>query len=233
MFRTVLKDIALGLEGMAFPKVCASCAHLLSDSESSVCGICVRERLERSPVPGHDILLPPKVEAVYSLWEFDKGGMLQELLHKLKYQHQRGIAFDLGKELGRVLKTPFSQMHGDSLSEWALLAVPLHPSKQRKRGYNQAFEIAKGMQKHLHFRLLEEDVVLRKKKTRSQTGFSLLRRSDNLTNAFVLNPEKKLMHKNIIIVDDVFTTGATTFELCRILRQQGIDKLIVTTLARA
>jgi ComF family protein len=233
MLSSFFQDIRLGLESIAFPKVCASCAHLLTDEEAAVCEICINERLESCMNFEQDILLPPKVMAVCSLWEFDKGGMLQDLLHKLKYQHQRGIAFDLGKKLGRKLKASFFSMGEENYRDWAVLAVPLHPSKQRKRGYNQAYEISRGLRKSLPLTLMDADCMLRKKRTRSQTAFSLLKRSDNLKDAFELNPEKKLTHKNIIIVDDVFTTGATTFELCRILRNEDIEKLIIATLARA
>ena len=126
MSASFLKDIALGLEGIAFPKVCAVCAHLLSEQEFSVCNRCIEERLERCNAFEHNIIRPPGVRAVCSLWDFDKGGMLQDVLHKLKYQHRRGVAFDLGKKLGSELKNYFIQKP-EKTEDWALLAVPLHP----------------------------------------------------------------------------------------------------------
>jgi ComF family protein len=177
------------------------------------------------------VILPEGVFAQHALWNFDKGGQLQDLLHHLKYNRLSGVGEDLGKALGQSFRrNRFLDVDQDSA---VLVPVPLHPGKKRKRGYNQARYIAKGVEVATEIAVCDPEDVIRVKNTRTQTGFSLEKRRKNIEGAFKVNKEDMFRGKVCIIVDDVFTTGATTFELASVLLRSGAVKILITTVAQA
>ena len=99
-----------------------------------------------------------------------------------------------------------------------IIPVPLHEDKLSQRGYNQSELIAKGLQQHLKCELLN-GVLVRGKNTVSQTNKSRFYRFENMTGVFYLTEKKKLENKHIILLDDVFTTGATISECIKVLEQ--------------
>src|SRR5699024_5323826 len=98
-----------------------------------------------APASG-DTLLPDGVVFQHALWQFDKGGDLQNLLHLLKYERLTAIGVDLGRKLGERIRVHPPLNKYLSENESVLLPVPLHPRKFRYRGFNQAFKIACGFQ---------------------------------------------------------------------------------------
>ncbi|MCW9708856.1 ComF family protein [Aliifodinibius sp. 1BSP15-2V2] len=182
-----------------------------------------------------DTLLPEGVLAQHALWQFDKGGDLQDLLHLLKYERLTTVGIDLGRELGkRVHKHPFLSRTVKEAPQAVILPVPLHYLKFRYRGFNQAFKIAKGFQEAWpDIPLCDIKSVVRRKNTRTQTGFSLEKRLQNIEDAFRVKVPSVVDKKLIIIIDDVFTTGATTFELAQTVRASGAESVVVLTVAQA
>lgn len=218
---------------LMFPKVCAICGLSLLKSQQFICIECAQNRFERAVSNKIDrINLPESVDLRFALWQFDKGGFLQDLLHKLKYHRLTGVGEDLGSILGNTLKKE-GLFTSFKIKETLILPVPLHRKKKMERGFNQAFFIAKGLSKILEFEIIEKGVVERVKNTKTQTGFSLGKRRENIAGAFKLVEPDKLKDKNIIIVDDVFTTGATAFELVKELQKASPSKIIIATVAQA
>ena len=114
-----------------------------------------------------------------------------------------------------------------------LLPVPLHPKKKRYRGYNQAQLIASGVAEVTGIPIIHEESVVRHRFTITQTGQNLQGRMKNLQEAFkVLRPED-IAQKRVIIIDDVFTTGATAFALSNILKKEGMNKSGILTVCMA
>ena len=169
------------------------------------------------------------------MWHFDKGGYLQELLHKLKYHYLRGV----GLELGYLLGTYFLHMHSknelDNIYKLSpiITPVPLHPSKKRKRGYNQARALAEGVANAAGWELMMPGAVQRVKKTKTQTGLNIKQRSENLRGAFKITDPEPFQNRLCIIIDDVFTTGATTFELAKTIYNVNDESSGILTVARA
>lgn len=227
---TYLKD---AFESILFPKVCVICGMSLTGYQSFICGDCAEHRFSYAQLSKEDkINLPEVVENRIALWQFDKGGYLQDLLHKLKYKRLTGIGEDLGKILAqRIIQERFlSNVDSEKL---LILPVPLHQKKKRTRGYNQAFYIAKGLASVLNIEVIEPNVVVRVKHTKTQTGFSLAKRRENISGAFKLLNTDEITGKNIIIVDDVFTTGATAFELANELNKAEVESVYIATIAQA
>ena len=229
------REVALGLVYLAYPKVCVICKNPLSDQEEHLCWNCIRIRFEEMNaeyVTDSSVLKPNEIIDIVHLWKFDKGGFLQDVMHHLKYGNLSGIGRDVGKALGRKIRRELPIKSKD-LNKWLLVPVPLHRKKLRKRGYNQAEEISKGIQEIMNIRLIEDLIITRKKQTKTQTGFSLKKRQSNLNNAFQVSNEKNLRGKNLIIVDDIFTTGATTFELAKTLSASKPKAIYIATIAKA
>ncbi len=120
----------------------------------------------------------------------------------------------MGEYLGKELYKNLSHLENINY----IIPVPLHEKKLNQRGYNQSELIAKGLQQHLKCELLN-DVLLRSENTVSQTNKSRFHRFENMTGVFYLTEKKKLENKHIILLDDVFTTGATISECINVLEQ--------------
>lgn len=234
-FYSVLKR---GIMQIAFPDVCVCCGLETTEMERQICSFCLDERFEDANPENRrttgDTLLPEGVLFQHALWRFDKGGDLQNLLHQLKYERLTTVGIDLGYKLG--LRIRHHPVINDILSSGApvFLPVPLHYLKFRSRGFNQAFKITRGIQKAWpDIPVLAAGSVVRSKNTRTQTGFSLEKRLKNLEGAFRVKEPGEIQDRTVIIVDDVFTTGSTTFELVRTLKSAGCTEAGILTIAQA
>ncbi len=205
----------------------------LPDTTEFLCSTCLKSRFERTELregnTTSDIFLPESISFQFALWNFDKGGFLQDLLHDLKYNQLSGVGVDLGKVLGSAL-VDHNILEDDS---WVIVPVPLHRKKKKKRGYNQARKIAKGVSMSTSCTLINQEVVTRIKHTATQTGFTLEKRNKNIANAFEVLNNAMLKNAACLIIDDVFTTGATTFELASTLINAGVRKIGIATVAQA
>ncbi len=229
-----VKYLSSGLKELLFPHVCELCGDSLPNTYSFVCESCLNNSFE-TPHSNNvnstsDIMLPEGVIKQFAMWRFDKGGHLQDLLHNLKYHQLSGVGIDLGKQLGKVL---IERTELEISDDWLLIPVPLHKKKEQKRGYNQARVIAEGIKKTTKFKLIEKGLTQRIKNTETQTGFTLARRNLNIKNAFQIDNKEVVEEQNCIIIDDVFTTGATTFELANVLKSSGAGKIMIATVACA
>jgi len=214
---------------LLFPVVCPCCGSSIQQPDKHLCNWCAGERFEYSGVDP-DLLLPDSVKLQFSMWNFDKGGYLQQMLHNLKYNYLESV----GVDLGGILAENLLKMHHRQLDEVfrhaepVIVPVPLHKSKLRKRGFNQAGALAAGFAKKTGWKVIPEGTVLRMKKTKTQTGLSAEKRTGNLKNAFLLKGKVELENRIPVIIDDVFTTGATTFELAGVLYKKSNPAVIVT-----
>lgn len=233
----LFKRLTEGVLEILFPKVCTVCGLRLATNENFVCNNCLESKFEEAYQPGKrsagDIMLPEGVCLQHALWNFDKGGYLQELLHQLKYNRLTGVGEDIGRQLGKSLQKNPEFMNWIKGRKVRLLPVPLHPKKHRMRGYNQAFYIAKGVAEVTNLHILDKDTVQRIKNTGTQTGFSLEKRRKNIDGAFKVTNHEKIKDVLCVIIDDVFTTGATTFELSSELRKAGCGEIMIATVAQA
>ncbi|MFU8812044.1 MAG: ComF family protein [Balneolaceae bacterium] len=164
--------------------------------------------------------MPNHVRFLYAMWAFDRGGYLQDLLHRLKYDYLRTTGTELGRLIARNLPNSVLNPIEESGRTVYLLPVPLHPSKQRKRGYNQAGAIAEGIAEITGWELTPSELAVRLRHTKTQTGLNRAGRQKNVSGAFSIVRADDLRDAVVVIVDDVFTTGATVFELADTLDHQ-------------
>lgn len=162
-----------------------------------------------------------------SAFYFEKEGTLQTLVHQLKYNETTIIGVELGKHLAGAMAGLWGK-----LPQASIVPVPLHPAKERERGYNQSVCIAKGVHTvtglPIHPRLLR-----RRKNTSSQTQLNRAERLDNVHNAFELARGAVAEDASFILVDDVITTGATIEACARVLKHCGAAKVFAASLALA
>ena len=185
-----------------------------AESGEARCGLC--RRLE-----------PPYVKAT-AYGSYDGG--LRELIHLLKYNGVRPAANVLGRMLAEAmedLQPHFSQ------TDILVAPVPLHARKLRQRGFNQSELIARAAikLKTSGFRL-SANLLERCRETTSQIGLSRHQRRENIRGAFRVVKPDEVRGREVLVVDDVFTTGTTVSECARILRRAGASKVYVATVAR-
>jgi ComF family protein len=165
------------------------------------------------------------------------GGKLRAAVLQLKF-HRREV---LGTRLGRLLLDPWLTLETDSAFRDAglIIPVPLHRSRERERGYNQAELLAQGLLHAIKKRGgisevgLDARAVMRTHATVPQSGLSLQGRSENVRNAFEVVEAGRVRERDVILVDDVMTTGATASACAAALRRAGARRVVVLTLARA
>jgi ComF family protein len=179
------------------------------------CGLCQR-------------LKPPYVKAT-AYGSYESG--LRELIHLLKYNQVRPAANVLGRMLAEAIED-LQPLFGDR--EILVVPVPLHHKKLRQRGFNQSELIVRTALKlkpagsfYLNAGLLQ-----RCRETQSQIGLSRHQRRENVRGAFVAAKPDEINGREVLVVDDVFTTGTTVSECARILRRAGASKIYVATVAR-
>lgn len=203
--------------------LCSTCGERLSGSltfaENSGevrCGLC--RRME-----------PPFAKAAaYGSYE----GGLRDLIHLLKYDHVRPAAGILGRMLSEAIADLEPLF---SAAPVLLVPVPLHARKMRQRSFNQAEVIAQSAikQSPLKARLeLASKVLERRRETLSQIGLSRHQRRENMRGAFAISRPDQVRGREVLVVDDVFTTGTTVSECARVLLRAGASKVFVATVAR-
>lgn len=217
-----------------FPVCCVCCGASTNQDGRLICIWCERERFEFVTAEDYEIL-PETVLGLYSMWYFDKGGYLQQLLHNLKYNYLQNAGVELGSILGRSILNrsnldPFLVFEH---KKPILIPVPLHKSKRRKRGYNQAHTLSEGVSKVTKWDMIDEYAVIRVRKTLTQTGLNSSERAKNVHNAFSIKRPDHLQDCQPIIVDDVFTTGATSFELADQIFKETDNRSVIITVAKA
>lgn len=203
MNRNYLIDFAR----LFFPYYCYGCRGPMIRFEDMLCSYCLRQmpwKYSASQAKKEDrIVNGPPVEHTFSLLNFHKGGIVQHLLHELKYNNHPEIGLRLGRMLGiNLAEKGFAEQFD------LIIPVPLHASRRRTRGFNQSLVFAEGIGEMIHA-TIDENLARRKNATATQTKKDRQHRWSNVQDAFyIVNPEK-IRGKKILLADDVITTGAT------------------------
>jgi ComF family protein len=230
--------------------VCSNCLDALHPLQGSYCAVCGAGMNLPAQIAGreadrndHDgsnnndearCLLcqrvdPPYERAVaYGSYE----GELRDLIHLLKFQQVRTAAAVLGWALARTIANLERVM---PVGRIAVVPVPLYKRKQAQRGFNQAEMIARDALKELSRPLRFElctGILLRQRETASQIGLTSHQRRENMRGAFAVRDTTRIVKRDILLVDDVVTTGTTVSECARVLLRAGAARVWVATVAR-
>lgn len=227
---SLFAGIRQSLLHVAFPHVCDSCGTDILDLHHRLCLRC----LSAMPATGFHMHSNNPVEKIFwgrlpiahatAQYYFTKESLMQKLMHQVKYRGNR----ELGIYLGRLM--------GNSLAECnrfgsidALVPLPLHPTRQKKRGYNQAALLCQGISEVLN-KPVWHHALARTGSTESQTRKTRVERWQNMQGMFALSDEHQVQDKHVLLVDDVITTGATLEACGSVLLAAPGTKLSIATL---
>ncbi|MDP2365210.1 MAG: ComF family protein [Ignavibacteria bacterium] len=167
------------------------------------------------------------ISKAFSLFSIKDDSRYLELIHLFKYNGHRGIGFELGRELGQFIK------YNTEIDYDFIVPVPIHSARMRERGFNQSDVIAHALSRELAVPMKTE-LIFRIKYTKTQTLLSKDERKKNVENIF--KPKKGFdcySIKNILLVDDVLTTGSTINSAANCLLQMGAKRIDCASLAVA
>lgn len=212
---------------LLYPKCCFACDQVLIRSENWLCTAC---RFEL-PKPGLFLQQPNWIshkldglieyDRVHAYFLFAEGGKVQHLLHQIKYKGQE----KLGEYLGRCVGHSFSPADYD-----LILPMPLHPSRMRERGYNQAACVARGIALTSGISISDRH-LLRTKQIASLIGLNRAERYETLEEVFEVMRPSELDGLRILVVDDTMTTGATFLAAGAKIKAASTGKLSFLALA--
>lgn len=216
-----------------FPEVCEACRSQLKDNEQLICTSCRHQlpltnfHFDNDASVSKVLYGRVKLENATALLHFSKKGMVQELLHNLKYRGHEQVGTLFGEWLGEELKTIEAYKSID-----VVVPVPLHKRKLQQRGYNQVTNFGKAIAL-----ALEADYnatcLLKKKHTKTQVFKDRLRRYDDANTRFEIENITVLKGKHILLVDDIITTGATIEACAKVLSAIDGIKISLVTMAIA
>lgn len=207
---TIWKKIANDLINFFYPNLCILCERKLIEGEDQICMKCYchlphTHFLPQTNNPVEQLLIDKeKVVQASAYFYFQQGGNVRNLIHFLKYKGNKKIGYLLGRHVALEWKSDKNSLSRIDL----IIPLPLHPHKQKKRGYNQSEWISKGIESVLD-RPVITDAVRREMMTESQTSKKGYDRWLNVKDIFAITKIQELSGKHILLVDDVITTGST------------------------
>jgi len=230
---SMLQNIVTPTLHLFYPHICTGCGSDLLKENNLLCLRCINDLPHTNFAPYNNNPAEKvfwgriPVTAAHSEFYFAKASLIQQLIHQLKYKNNRAIGFYLGELMGKSL------LDGGRFNTIDfLIPLPLYPDKERKRGYNQAAVICNGLSAIMNVPVITGNVI-RQRFTETQTRKHRTERWENVKGSFVVNDPAALKGKNVLLVDDVVTTGATLEACGSILLQTEGVKLYIATLAHA
>jgi ComF family protein len=228
-FKTLFADFF----SLFYPRLCQACHRALISREECICSFCLFDLpltnlyKERENPLSKIFWGRVDMETATALFYFQKGGKIQTLVHQFKYKGKTEIGEYFGMMLG-------SQLLGHPVWEPidVIVPVPLHQKKQNLRGYNQSEVFGEGISKSFRRPLVTGNLV-RITKTDTQTRKTRFRRWENVESVFHVNNPEFFKGKNILLVDDVVTTGSTLEACTQKLKEIKGVKVWVATIAMA
>lgn len=226
----MIQKIFNNLLNFVLPNSCISCQTNIYAQEKYLCPKCY-QKLEpyRDTHPWQpDRISDGTIDNSISAFWFREGTPIQPLLHAMKYSKMKGVGVMLGKELGKIILSHAEFPFG------YIIPVPLHKAKHRDRTFNQSDFITKGVSETIDAKTLV-DGIIRKRFTGTQTRLNKTERKENVNGAFEVNPKyaENIRGKNIILIDDVITTGATILECASSLKKASAGKVWICSAAYA
>lgn len=227
--KTIFNDIL----NFIFPHLCTICKSKLADVERHICLDCLLQLPKTNNWDEQDNKLEQffagrfPFERIASFTHFVKGGSIQQIIHELKYKDNPEIGLFIGELCGEELAESDFIKGIDYI-----VPVPLHPKRQKQRGYNQSLEVAKGISKKTHIPI-DGKTLIRTVNNQSQTKNSRFDRWKNVENIFTVTNPDMFKRKHILLIDDVITTGSTLESCAKEILKCHASKLSIFALASA
>lgn len=216
--------------GLIYPAACLICAQSPTSPRTHLlCEKCL-ETLASQPVPPAmalaQISASHQLDAIYAGWPFDE--WLQAVIHAYKYRYRPSLSQALGAMLALRLQNELTQ----EIPQALLVPVPLHRRRGRERGFNQSELLAQALAVAWKMEILPR-ALKRTRFTQQQATLTAIERQKNVAGAFAVNDTSHLQNRTILLVDDVFTTGATMNACAATLKAAGVTRVVGIVLAKA
>lgn len=228
-----IRRLATDVIGLLFPELCNACGTHLYYGEKQMCTKCLYDlpytdyHLHQDNRVAKQLWGRLPINAAMAMLYFRKGTKVQNLMHSLKYKGQTEVGVYLGNLLGDKLR--LGTLYNDID---LIIPVPLHPKKERLRGFNQSKFIADGIAEALKVSVSTSH-LFRAQSTESQTKKTRYTRYENMQSVFKINQKEQLENLHVLLIDDVITTGATLEACGNALLSAGIKKLSIAAIAFA
>lgn len=216
-----------------YPNNCVACQNALFRNEQTICTSCLfhlpktEYHYEKDNPISRIFWGRTEIEIAASYCFFVKAGKVQHLIHQLKYKGKKEIGILLGEIYGKeLLKSAFFKNID------VIIPVPLHPKKEKKRGYNQSEMFGIGLSSSMQIPL-DKTTLIRTYASETQTKKSRFKRWENVKEIFDLQNADLLENKHILLIDDVITTGATIEACVNMLKKIKNVKISIVSIAAA
>jgi ComF family protein len=214
-----------------YPRLCYACSSNQIDNNEMICMECLGNlpytKFESIKANATEKLFWGRIPTSFacSIFYFEKENAIQNIIHQIKYKNEKKLGLFMGNLMGLKLLTLIKDHKVDFM-----IPMPLHPKKEKKRGYNQATLLCKGIRT---FTKLEynENAIVRIQHTQTQTRKSRIERWQNVEHVFNIPNPEIICGKNILIIDDVITTGASSEACGQALLEAGANSISICGLA--
>lgn len=216
-----------------FPPLCICCENKLIANEKHLCLSCLLSlpKTNHASTPNNKLeeyfagRFP--FEHIISFAYFTKGGIIQKIIHELKYKNNPELGIFLGKLCGKEICEIQSFANID-----ILIPVPIHKKRLRKRGYNQSLMITKGIS-DITGKPIDSDNLVRKINNPSQTKSSRFERWKNTEGIFEIIDISRFENKHLLLIDDVVTTGSTLEACAKLILKSNNSRISILTIGSA
>lgn len=212
-----------------YPKTCLGCDRMLQTGEEILCTKCRHDL----PLTNHHLMVENDsfkrlagrfpLEKVMSMLVFEKQGIVQQIIHKLKYKGHEEIGTLLGYWYGEIIKDKFKDVD-------EIIPVPLHKKRFKERGYNQITTFCNALSESLGIPV-NDTILVRKLYSKTQTKKAFFLRTDVKKEIFDVNFSEKDSGKHFLLVDDVLTSGTTLEQCSKALLKIPNTKISIVTMA--
>lgn len=231
--KSFLSEVSDDFISLVYPRFCEGCLGPLVKGEDILCTDCLSDLPRTNMHRDSNNILALKLKGrlpvigAAAFLRFRKRGKVQRMLHSLKYRNRPEVGFKLGAAYG-------SDIAEDGFAEPfdLILSIPLHRSRLKRRGYNQSDEWARGLSASTAIPFVP-NVIQRVRNTRTQTTRTKLGRWENVRGVFAVADAAAVKGKNILLVDDVVTTGATLESCGQALLEAGCSGVGIACIAMA
>lgn len=216
------EKIKILLLNILFPKKCISC----NQENVWICDKCL-EKIPIRELPNYEkIKHQDYIDKIY-IASYYSDDNIKKIIDLFKFKWQEDLKKPLIYLLLKFIK---KNKLATTISNSILIPIPLHKRRYLERGFNQSKLLTDGISKKYNIPICTD--LIRIRYTKHQTLLNLNKRQENITGAFSLKNNKHILGKNILLIDDVVTTGASLNEAARILRQAGAKKVNALVLAK-
>ncbi len=234
----MLEEIKNVILDVLFPPICLTCGKNLTKNDkyklicykcldsiplydSLFCSVCLRRS------PNENKCHPQSQYWLAPACNYDNEAV-KKLIWQFKYENWIGMAEPIVEILVNYLKKT-----GLSFDNFSLMSIPLHKRREFKRGFNQCAVLANHINKALGLEIIKNNLV-KIKHTDNQADLKDYKaREENIKDSFFVNNPESLRGKNILLIDDVYTSGATLNEATRVLKASGVKKILALVIAKA